>query len=132
MDALRHVAEQRLQARRGVELLGLARLTKRRVMGLPRPLPCLLSPLPRRLRVIQVDLALRDPRLEIVKLGVQHTHLPQIPPFEGLKLRPHLGKLRLALRKPRANGRKLLALIEKGGGVRSLLEDDLGWHAASP
>jgi hypothetical protein len=42
-----------------------------------------------------------------------------------------LGKLGFAFREPRANGGKLLALVEQVEIVRGLLEDDFGWHAAS-
>ncbi len=129
--ALGNIAEKRLKTRRRIKLLSLPGLPKRRIMGLLRLPPRLLSPPPRRVGVIQINLPLRNPRLQLVKLGIKNAHLPKITPFKSLKLRPNLRKLRLPLRQRRANGSKLLPLIKQGSVVRSLLEDDFGWHAAS-
>ncbi len=128
MYALGNIAKKRLEAGRRVELLSLPRLTERSIMGLLRLPPSLLGPPPRRVGVIQIDLPLRNARLQVIELSIENAHLPKITPLKSLKLRPNLGKLRLALRQRRANGSKLLPLIKQGSVVRSLLEDDLGWH----
>ena len=128
MYALGNVSKKRLKAGRRIELLSLSRLPERSIMGLLRLPPRLLGSPPRRVGVVQIDLPLRNARLQVVQLGIKDAHLPKITPLKSLKLRPNLRELRLALSQRRPNSSKLLPLIKQGSVVRSLLEDDLGWH----
>jgi hypothetical protein len=131
MYALSHVAEEGLQARRRIKLLSLASLAERGIMGLLRLPAGLLGSTPRRAGVIKGDLALSNPRLQLIELSIENAHLAKIPSFKSLKLRPNLGKFRFALSQRSANASKLLTPVEQCSVVRSLLEDDFGWHEAS-
>jgi hypothetical protein len=100
-------------------------------VGLLRTLAGLLGAAAGRFGVIEVDFALGDARFKFVELGVKDADLADVTAFECLELGAELGKLRFALGERGADGGKLLALVEKGGGVRGLVEDDFGWHADS-
>jgi hypothetical protein len=128
--ALGDIAKERLEARRRIELCSFIGLPERSIMGLLRALASLLGPAACRVGVIKVDLALCNARLQLIKLRIQHADLPKVTAFKSLQLRTNLRKLRFALGKRRANGGKLLALVEQSGLVRALLEDNFGWHAA--
>jgi hypothetical protein len=131
VDALSNVAEQRLEAGRRVKLFGFAGIPKCSVVRLLRLTASLLGPAACGVGIVEIDLALSDARLQIVKLRVKNTDLAKVTSFEGLELGTKLGKFRFTFSKQRANGSKLLALVEKGNVVRALLENDFGWHAAS-
>jgi hypothetical protein len=129
--ALGDIAKERLEAGRRIELFGFASLAERGIMGLLRALAGLLGTAARRVRVVQVDLALSNTSFQVIELGIQDANLAKITAFKSLKLSADLRKLRLALSERRANGGKSLALVEQRSVVRGLLEDDFGWHAAS-
>ena len=131
VDALGNIAEEGLEARRWVELFSFMGIAECGIMGLLRALARLLSSAPGRVRVVEGDFALGDARFQIVEFGIKDTDLAKITTFEGLQLSADLGKLGLALGERRANSGKLLALVEEGLVVRSLLENDFCWHAAS-
>ena len=131
VNALGHIAEESLEARRWVELFGFMGFAECGVMGLLRALAGLLSSAPGGVGVVKIDFALSNARFQIVDLGVEDSDLAEITTFEGLELGADLGKLGFALGERRANGGKLLALVEEGLVVRGLLENDLGWHVAS-
>ena len=85
MNALGNLAEQRLEAGRRVKLFGFARRAERADLGLLRALASLRSPAPCRVGVVEVDLPLRDARLQVVELGIQNADLAQVTPF-GISL----------------------------------------------
>ncbi len=132
MYALGDIAKERLETRRRVKLLSLPSLPKRCIMGLLSLPTSLLGPPTRRVGIVQINLPLRYPRLQVIQLGIKHPNLPKITPLKSLKLRPNLRKLRLPLRKRRTNRSKLLPLIKQCSVVRTLLKDDLGWHCDFP
>jgi hypothetical protein len=131
MDTLGDIAEEGLEAGRRVELFGFVGVTERSIVRLLRALTSLLGVATGRVGVVQVNLALGDARFEIIELRVEDADLAEIAALKGLELGAELGKLRFALREHGANAGKLLALVEEGGGIRRLLENDFGWHAAS-
>jgi hypothetical protein len=131
MNALGHIAEERFEARRWVELLGFASLAECGIVSLLRALTRLFGMATGGVGVVEVDFPLGDARFQIVKLSIENADLPKITAFEGFQLGADLGKLGFALGEHSANGDKLLALVEERGGVRGLLENDFGWHAAS-
>jgi len=81
--------------------------------------------------VVQDDFTLGDAGFDVVQLGVEDADLAEVAAFEGFELSTEMGKLGFAFGEGGADGGKLLALGEEGGVVRSLLEDDFGWHTAS-
>jgi hypothetical protein len=131
VDALGDVAEEGLEAGRRVELFGFVGIAKCSVMGLLRALARLFSSAAGGVGVVQVDLTLGDARFELVERGIEDADLAEVTAFESLELGADLGNLRFALGERSANGGQLLALVEEGDGVRGLLENDFGWHAAS-
>ena len=128
MDALGDITKQRLQAGRRIELLRLLRRAMCGIMRLPRTLAALLSPLPRRVGVVQVHLTLGDARVQLVQLRIQHADLPQIAALKDLELRTQLRQLRLTLGQCCAYGRKLLALVAERGLGQVRLQGDLDGH----
>ncbi|WP_433983956.1 hypothetical protein RBB78_00665 [Tunturiibacter empetritectus] len=131
MDALGDVAEESLKAGRWVELFGFTSITECGIVGLLRALAGLLGSATGGVGVVEIDLALGDARFEVVEFGVENADLAEVTTFKGLELGSDLSKLGFALGKHRADSSKLLALVEERGVVRSLLEDDFGWHTAS-
>ena len=132
VNALGDLAKERLEAGRRVEFFDRVGISECGIMSLLRALASIFSPTACGVGVVEVDFALSDARFEIVELSVEHPDLAKVTPFKGLELGAELGKLRFAFRQLRANGGKLLPLVEQVEIVRSLLEDDFGWHAASP
>jgi hypothetical protein len=131
VDALGNVAEEGLEAGRRIELFGFMGFAECGVMGFLCTPTGFLGPTAGRVGVVEIDFALGDARFEVVEFGVEDADLPKVTTFEGLELSADLSKLRFALGKRGADGGKLLALVEESGGVRGLLEDNFGWHAAS-
>jgi hypothetical protein len=129
--AFGNIAKKSLKAGRRVELLSLARLAKRRIMGFLRLPAGLLGPPTGRVGVIKGDLALSNPRLQLIELSIENADLPKVTSFKSLKLRSYLRQLRLTLGKHSPNSGEPLPLIKQCSVVRSLLEDDFGWHEAS-
>jgi hypothetical protein len=130
VNTLRDIAKESFETRRRVELFGLASIAECGIMGLLRPLAGLLGAAACGVGVVEVYLTLRDPSLKRIQLSVENADLTEITAFKGLELEANLGKLGFALGKLRPNGSKLLALVEQRNGVRALLENDFGWHAA--
>jgi len=131
VDALCDLAKERFKAGRWIELFGLVGIAKCGIMRLPRALARILSPVAGGVGVVEVNFAFGDARFEIIEFSVKDADLAEVTSFKGLELGAELGKLRFAFREPRANGGKLLALVEEVEIVRGSLEDDFGWHAAS-
>lgn len=131
MDTLGDIAKESLEAGRRIELFGLGGVTECCIVSLLCLLAGLFGAAASRVGVIERDLALGDAGFEFIKLSVEDTDLAEITALEGFELSAKLGKLGFSLGERRANSGELLALIEEGGGVRSLLEDDFSWHAAS-
>ncbi len=131
VDTLRDIAEQGLEARRWVELLGFTSIAKRGIVGLLCALSNLLRPAPGGLGVVEIHLPFGDTRFKIVEFCVEDADLPEITTFKRLELRSNLRKLGFALGERRANRGKSLAFVDECGVVRSLLKDNFGWHASS-
>jgi hypothetical protein len=131
VDALGDLTEESLEAGRRIELFGFAGIPERGIMGLLCALAGLLGPAAGGVGAVKVDFSLGDARFDVVKLGVEDAYLAEVTAFEALELGAELGKLRFTLGEPGANGSKLLAFVKEVDVVRSLLEDDFGWHAAS-
>jgi len=129
VNALRKLAKEGLEDGRWIELFGFAGIAECGVMGLLCALAGILSSAAGSVGVIEINFALGDARFEFVELSVKDANLAEVTPFKGFKLGAELGKLRFALRQPRANRSELLALVEEIDTVRGLLEDDFGWHA---
>jgi hypothetical protein len=132
VDALGDVAEEGLEAGGWVELFGFVGIAKCGIMGFLRTLTGFLGSAAGGIGAVEVDFAPGDARFEVVEFGVEDADLTKVTAFEGLELGADLGKLRFTLGEHIADGGKLLALVEESGGVRDSLEDDFGWHAASP
>jgi len=131
VDAFGDVAKEGLEAGRWVELFGFVGVAECGIVGFLRALAGFVGSAAGGVGVVEVDFALGDARFEVVEFGVEDADLAEVTPFEGPELGADLGKLRFALGERGADGGKLLAPVEEGGGVRGLLEDDFGWHAAS-
>jgi hypothetical protein len=125
------VAEEGLEAGRRIELFGFVGLTECGVVGFLSALAGLLGSPAGGLGVVQVDFARGNARFEVVELGIEDADLAEVTAFEGLQLGAEVGKFRFALGEHRADGSKLLTLIEEGCVVRGLLEDNFSWHTAS-
>jgi hypothetical protein len=130
MNAFGNIAKKCLKTRRRIELFRMVDITECGIMGLLRALARLRSPLPGGVGVVEVDFAFGDARLQIIELGIKNANLAEITALEGFELRADLGQLRFMLGQFGANGGKSLALIQQGDIVRTLLKNDLGWHAA--
>ena len=131
MDALGDIPKESLETGRRVELFSLAGLSECGLVSLLRTLTSLLSAAAGGVGVVESHFALGDARFKLIKFSVEDADLAKITAFKGLELGAELGKLRFALGKRGADSGKLLAFVEESGGVRGLLEDDFGWHAAS-
>jgi hypothetical protein len=131
VDAPGDVAEESLEAGWRIELFGFAGVAECGVTTFLCALAGLFGAAARSIGVVEIDFALDDARFELVELGVEDANLVEVTAFEGPELGADPGKVRFALGKPGADGSKLLAFAEKGSVVRSLMKDDLGWHAAT-
>jgi hypothetical protein len=129
VDALGDIAKEGLEVGRRIELFGFACIAECGIMGLLRALAGILSPAACGVGVVEIDFTFRDARFEIVKLRIKDADVAEVTPFKGLELGAQLGKLRFAFRQSRANGSKLLALVEEVDIVLGSLKNDFGWHA---
>jgi hypothetical protein len=126
VDALSDLAEECLEAGGRVELFGFSGSAECGVMGRLCLATRFFGSAPRGVGVVKIDLALANPRFNIVQFSVKHAHLTKVTTLESFELSAELGKLRFALGQPCANAGKLLAFVEEGNLVRALLEDNFG------
>jgi len=131
VNALSDITKESFEAGWWIELFGLTRLAECGIVGLLRALAGLLCSAPGGVGVVEVDFALSDACFEIVEFCVKDADLPKVTAFKSFELGSDLGKLGFALGEHRSDAGKLLALVEERVVVRSLLEDDFGWHSAS-
>jgi hypothetical protein len=84
VDALGDVAEECLEAGRGVELFGLAGLTKCGIVRFLGALAGLLGSATGGVGVVEIDFALGDTRFEVVEFSVEDADLAEVATFEVL------------------------------------------------
>jgi hypothetical protein len=131
VNALGDLAKKGLEGGRWIELFGFVGIAECGIMCLLRSLAGILSSAAGGVGVVEVDFTLGDACFHVIEFCVEDADLAEVTPFKGLELGAELGKFRFAFREPRANGSKLLALVEEVDIVRGLLKDDFGWHMAS-
>lgn len=130
MNALGDVAEEGFEAGRRVELLGVVRFGKGGVASFVRALASCFGSLAGSVGVEEIDLPLGDAGCEVVELDVEDADQAEVAALKGFELSAQLGELRLTLGEGGASGGELRPCGKESGGVRGLLEDEIGGHVA--